>query len=93
VPAAALYARVSSKQQAEANTIASQKEALQVRLQADGLRLEVELCFIDEGYSGGTLLRPALERSQGAAPCSCQPRFQSVRDSLTLLRHLTTKII
>jgi site-specific DNA recombinase len=64
---AAIYARVSSKQQAEANTIASQIEALKARVQADGLRLETELCFIDEGYSGGTLLRPALERLRDQA--------------------------
>jgi site-specific DNA recombinase len=66
---AAIYARVSSKQQADANTIASQIEALKARVLADGLRLEPELCFIDEGYSGGTLLRPALEclRDQSAA--------------------------
>jgi site-specific DNA recombinase len=64
---AAIYARVSSKQQAEANTIASQIEALKARVLADGLRLETELCFIDEGYSGGTLLRPALERLRDQA--------------------------
>ena len=59
---AALYARVSSQQQAEANTIASQVEALQARIQADGLTWEADACFLDEGYSGSTLLRPALER-------------------------------
>ncbi len=63
----ALYARVSSKQQAEANTIASQLEALRARIGADGLELETELSFIDEGYSGGTLLRPALERLRDQA--------------------------
>ena len=61
-PRVAIYARVSSKQQAEANTIASQLEVLKARVQADGARLDPELCFTDEGYSGGTLLRPALER-------------------------------
>jgi site-specific DNA recombinase len=64
---AAIYARVSSKQQADANTIASQIEALNTRVLADGLRLETELSFIDEGYSGGTLLRPALERLRDQA--------------------------
>src|SRR5262245_56616268 len=59
---AALYARVSSPQQAEANTIASQLEALQARLRSDGLRVPADRCFLDEGYSGSTLLRPALER-------------------------------
>ena len=64
---AAIYARVSSKQQAEAKTIASQIEALKARVLADGLQLESELSFIDEGYSGGTLLRPVLERLRDQA--------------------------
>ena len=64
---AAIYARVSSKQQADSNTIASQLEALKARLQADGSRLEPELCFTDEGYSGSTLVRPALERLRDQA--------------------------
>jgi len=46
---AALYARVSSQQQADANTIASQVEALRARIRDDGLTLEKELCFLDEG--------------------------------------------
>ena len=64
---AAIYARVSSKQQTEAKTIASQIEALKARVLSDGLRLETELSFIDEGFSGGTLLRPALERLRDQA--------------------------
>jgi len=64
---AALYARVSSQQQAQANTIASQVEALEARIRADGLTLEAELRFLDDGYSGGTLLRPALERLRDQA--------------------------
>jgi site-specific DNA recombinase len=59
---AALYARVSSDQQAQAQTIASQVEALQERLRQDGLELDPECLFTDEGYSGATLVRPALER-------------------------------
>jgi site-specific DNA recombinase len=64
---AALYARVSSDQQTEANTIASQIAALEQRLQGDGLTLDPELRFLDEGYSGSTLVRPALERLRDAA--------------------------
>ena len=63
----AIYGRVSSKQQADANTIASQLEALKARVAADGLQLEPELCFTDEGYSGSTLVRPALERLRDQA--------------------------
>src|SRR6516164_8258458 len=64
---AALYARVSSEQQAQQSTIASQVEALQQRIQADGLPVEDDLCFIDDGYSGSTLVRPALERLRDIA--------------------------
>jgi site-specific DNA recombinase len=64
---AAIYARVSSEQQAEAGTIASQVAALDERLRRDGLALEAELRFLDEGYSGSTLVRPALERLRDAA--------------------------
>jgi site-specific DNA recombinase len=64
---AAIYARVSSDQQAEAGTIASQVAALEERLQQDGLVPEAEFRFLDEGYSGGTLVRPALERLRDAA--------------------------
>ena len=59
---AAIYARVSSEQQAQAQTIASQVAAVRERVAADGFPLSDELHFIDEGYSGATLVRPALER-------------------------------
>jgi site-specific DNA recombinase len=58
----AIYARVSSEQQAEAHTIASQVAALQERVAADGLSVSAAMHFVDEGYSGATLVRPALER-------------------------------
>jgi len=45
----AIYARVSSEQQAEAATIDSQVDALQGRIAADGLTLETEMRFLDEG--------------------------------------------
>src|ERR1700741_2083104 len=58
----ALYARVSSEQQTEQRTIASQVTALEAKIIEDGLYLEPDHRFIDEGYSGATLVRPALER-------------------------------
>src|ERR1700757_3800856 len=64
---AALYARVSSDQQAEAGTIASQVAALEERLRQDGFLLDPDLRFLDEGYSGSTLVRPALERLRDLA--------------------------
>ena len=58
----AISARVSSEQQAEAHTVASQVAALQERVAADGLTVSEAMQFLDEGYSGATLVRPALER-------------------------------
>lgn len=63
----ALYARVSSEQQAEAHTIASQVAALRERVTTDGLVVPASMEFLDDGYSGATLVRPALERLRDAA--------------------------
>lgn len=62
----ALYARVSSEHQVQAQTIQSQLSALRERIQQDGVVLPPEHEFIDEGYSGSTLVRPALERLRDA---------------------------
>jgi site-specific DNA recombinase len=61
------YARVSSDHQAEEGTIASQVAALRQRLAADGGRTDPDLEFLDDGYSGAILLRPALERLRDQA--------------------------
>jgi site-specific DNA recombinase len=66
-PRAALYARVSGDQQARSGSIASQVASLRERIAGDGRRLEPEHVFLDEGYSGASLLRPALERLRDAA--------------------------
>jgi site-specific DNA recombinase len=63
----AIYARVSSEHQVTAQTIASQLAALRQRVTADGLSINPELEFIDDGYSGSTLIRPALERLRDLA--------------------------
>jgi site-specific DNA recombinase len=63
----ALYARVSSESQAQAQTIESQLTALRERIEQAGDLLTPEHEFIDAGYSGSTLLRPALERLRDAA--------------------------
>jgi site-specific DNA recombinase len=64
---AASYARVSSEQQAEAHPIASQVAALRERLRTEGLVVPTGLEFLDEGSSGATLVRPALERRRDPA--------------------------
>lgn len=64
--AVALYARVSSEQQAQASTIDSQLAALRQRIDKDGAVLIPDHEFVDAGYSGSTLIRPALERLRDA---------------------------
>jgi site-specific DNA recombinase len=60
--AIAIYARVSSDQQTQEATVDSQVEALKQRVVADGHVVLPHDVFIDEGFSGATLVRPALER-------------------------------
>ena len=64
---AAIYARVSSEQQAAAHTIESQLVALTERAHADGLPVPQERQFLDDGYSGATLVRPAMDRLRDLA--------------------------
>lgn len=58
----AVYARVSSDQQAERHTIGSQLSDLKARASGDGHRLRDDMLFVDNGHSGASLVRPALER-------------------------------
>ena len=74
-PRVAIYARVSTQQQTEAETIASQVEALRSRVQADGLCLEADGCFLDDGYSGSTFERPGLERLRDAVAAGAIDRL------------------
>jgi site-specific DNA recombinase len=62
----ALYARVSTDQQARDNTIVSQVAALHERIAVEGDRVLPEHIYVDEGYSGAGLVRPALERLRDA---------------------------
>ncbi len=64
---AAFYARVSSEQQATAHTVESQTAALSERAQSDGTPVPPERQFVDDGYSGATLIRPALDRLRDLA--------------------------
>ena len=59
---AAIYARVSSVRQKKDETIGSQTAALRAHGEQLGLDVPEEWVFEDEGHSGATLVRPALER-------------------------------
>jgi site-specific DNA recombinase len=58
----AMYARVSSAQHAAAQTIARQGAAVRERVTAEGAVVPEARQFLDDGESGATLIRPALER-------------------------------
>ena len=64
---AAIYARVSSEQQREEHTIASQTEALIEFARSHEFEVPERWVFEDEGYSGATLERPGLERVRDLA--------------------------
>ena len=64
---AALYARVSSEQQVLTGTIQSQLASLRAHVAERGLVIPPEREFVDDGYSGASLIRPALERLRDLA--------------------------
>lgn len=67
MPQVALYARVSSDQQAKFNTIDSQVSALQRHAKEQGLLIEDDMIFLDNGVSGAILERVALDRLRDKA--------------------------
>ena len=58
---AAIYARVSSARQKHDETIASQTAALRGHAEQQGMCVPADWVFEDDGHSGATLVRPALE--------------------------------
>jgi site-specific DNA recombinase len=64
---AAIYARVSSERQRQDETIQSQTVGLRELAAERGLLVAEDLVFEDEGFSGATLQRPALERLRDRA--------------------------
>src|SRR5450755_4781930 len=64
---AAIYARVSSERQRQDETIQSQTVGLRELAAQRGLLVTEDLVFEDDGFSGATLQRPALERLRDRA--------------------------
>ena len=64
---AAIYARVSGARQKEEQTIGSQIDECKTTARSWGLDVPDEWVFTDEGYSGASLVRPALERLRDLA--------------------------
>lgn len=62
----AIYARVSTQRQAQAQTIEQQLERLRAHIRSQGWDLAPEHVFRDDGYSGASLNRPGLDRLRDA---------------------------
>src|SRR5262245_9359603 len=63
----AIYVRVSTQRQAQAQTIEQQIERLRTYLQGQGWPLPEGNIFRDDGYSGASLERPGLDRLRDRA--------------------------
>ena len=68
---AAIYARVSSARQKKDETIGSQTAALREHAAHNGLDVPAGWVFEDEGHSGATLVRPALEALRDLVAQGC----------------------
>ena len=68
---AAIYARVSSARQKKDETIGSQTAALREHAAQARLDVPQEWVFEDEGHSGATLVRPALEALRDLVAQGC----------------------
>jgi site-specific DNA recombinase len=89
----ALYARVSSEQQAQEGTIDSQVSFLRQRIATDGETIDTSMCFLDEGVSGATLLRPALERLRDQAAAGAMDRLYVLAPDRLARRHVHQMVL
>src|SRR4051812_335762 len=64
---AALYARVSTQRQAQAQTVEQQIERLLVHARQQGWDVPLDQVFRDDGFSGASLRRPGLDRLRDRA--------------------------
>lgn len=83
----ALYARVSSEAQAQQATIDSQLSLLRARIEVDGYQVEPAWCFVDDGVSGTTLVRPGLERLRDQAAAGAVDRLYVLAPDRLARRH------
>ena len=63
----ALYARVSTRRQAQAQTVEQQLERLTGHTRQQGWDVPLDHIFRDDGYSGASLRRPGLDRLRDRA--------------------------
>jgi site-specific DNA recombinase len=83
----ALYARVSTDRQAKDGTIDSQVSALRACIEGAREVLDDELIFCDDGVSGATLARPALDRLRDQAAAGLIDRLYVLAPDRLARRH------
>ena len=92
----AIYIRWSTDEQTEGTTLETQKERCSLYLRSQGWNVTEDLIFIDDGYSGGSLDRPALTKlrqavKEGKIDCvvtySLDRLSRSVADTVTLVQN------
>jgi Resolvase, N terminal domain len=70
----AIYVRVSTDRQAQAQTIQQQLERLPAHLAREGQTLTEDNIFRDDGYSGASLNRPGLDQLRDRVSRACFER-------------------
>jgi len=70
----AIYVRVSTERQSQAQTIEQQVDRLQEHLKAEGQALSDNQIFRDDGYSGASLNRPGLDQLRDQVKRACFER-------------------
>lgn len=88
-----LYARVSCERQTDEETIDSQVSVLRQRIEADGGVVDADACFIDDGVSGATLIRPGLERLRDQAAAGTIDRVYVLSPDRLARRHAHQMVI
>lgn len=93
--AVAVYIRWSSDEQGEGTTLEVQQERCSLFVRSQGWEVNPELVFVEDGYSGGNLERPALTRlrqavSAGRVDCVVTYRLdrlsRNLVDTVNLVR-------
>ena len=72
----AVYARVSTTRQAQAQTIEQQLDRLCTAVAGRGWALDEQHVYRDDGYSGASLSRPGLDRLRDHAALAVQTGLQ-----------------
>ena len=94
--AVAIYIRWSTEEQGEGTTLEVQRERCSLFVRSQGWQVRDDLIFVDDGYSGASLARPAMQRLREAVQAdavSCVVSYRLDRlsrnllDTVSLVRH------